>query len=478
MLMNSIWKPKSPVKTAELSSDISCQTAVIGGGMAGFCTAFLLERAGADVTVFEQGEILNGATLGTTAKITPQHGAIYSRLEKKLGAQTALGYFEANSRAVESFADIIEQNKIRCGFTRRRSGVYTGGLTEKITAEYEACRRIGINAKIAQADDLPFSATAVYIDNCAQFNPIAFGTAIAQRLKIYSRTKILRIDGTTLYTEKGNKITAENIVIATHFPIVDIPGFFFARLHQSRSCVIALKNVKAPETMYIEDSLKPHSFREYNGMLLVGGEGYRTGENAEGGCYKRLLNYALALYPNAQEVCRWSAQDCITPDGIPFIGRVTANNPNLYVATGFNKWGMSSSMVSAMIITDLIMKGESEYADIFTPARLNLSASAGSIANDMAHAVKGLTLHAFESPRGIAEAMEKGHGGIVELEGKKLGVYKADNGELYTVSPFCTHMGCQLEWNPDEKSWDCPCHGSRFDYKGNVLSNPAKKDLE
>lgn len=211
---------------------------------------------------------------------------------------------------------------------------------------------------------------------------------------------------------------------------------------------------------------------------MIGGGGHRTGKNTAGNSYEYLSSRAEALWPECKETARWSAQDCMTLDGIPYIGKYSKSQPDWYVATGFGKWGMTSSMVSAMILTDLICGRQNQYADVFTPRRFHLQSSVGTLIKEGGYAVSGLMKQLAAIPKEKLEDLRPGHGGIVEHDGNKYGVYREETGKLFAISTRCPHLGCQLAWNPDEKSWDCPCHGSRFDYRGKRLDGPAQNDLE
>ena len=259
---------------------------------------------------------------------------------------------------------------------------------------------------------------------------------------------------------------------------MNAPGYYFMKMHQERSYVIAIEDAEDVEGMYIDEEKGGYSFRNYNGLLLLGGVSHRTGENEEGGNYEQLRKVAKDFYPNGKEKYHWSAQDCMTLDGIPYIGRYSNSTDNIYVATGFNKWGMTSSMVAAMIISDLILEKENNFSDIFSPHRFDLSLSINNIANDLIETSKNFIAEKIYIPKSKIDEIEKGHGGIVEYNNEKVGVYKDNEGKVFIVSTKCTHLGCQLQWNADELTWDCPCHGSRFDYKGRVIDTPAIKSLK
>ncbi len=310
----------------------------------------------------------------------------------------------------------------------------------------------------------------------AQFHPLKFLKAISEPLTIFEHTPVETVEGTALVTERG-RIRAEKVVFATHYPFVNFPGLYFVRMHQERSYVLALENAAKVDGMYIGGEMGGYSFRNYGNLLLFGGEGHRTGENSGGGRYDALRKMAGVLFPAGREVACWSAQDCITPDSVPYIGPYAPGRPDWYVATGFQKWGMTSSMAAAMILRDAICGRENPWAEVFDPGRFGGETFLG-VAGESGQAVKGLARNYFKIPRETAKELPAGHGGVVFLNGEKVGVYKEPDGTIHAVDVRCPHLGCQLEWNPDEKSWDCPCHGSRFDYKGNWLCGPAQENQE
>ena len=297
----------------------------------------------------------------------------------------------------------------------------------------------------------------------------SFGTAIIAR--------VLEAEGDRLHTA-GGTVRAERIIFACHFPFVNAPGYYFLRMHQERSYVLALSGAPRVPGMYYSVDPGGLSLRPAEGLLLVGGGGHRTGENRQGGIYEALARSAGLLFPGSRETARWSAQDCMTLDGVPYIGPFSSAAPGWYVATGFGKWGMTSSMVSALLLRDQILGRENPWAELFSPQRFTPAASAASLLDNGLHAARDLGRLPLAPARGPAQALPAGHGGIVEAEGRKIGAWKTPEGALYAVDPRCSHMGCQLEWNPDEKSWDCPCHGSRFDCRGRLLNGPAQKNIE
>ncbi|EOU1465112.1 FAD-dependent oxidoreductase [Clostridium perfringens] len=476
--MKSVWSESCKFRKREaLNKDIKTDVLVIGAGIAGILTAYMLKQKGRDVVLIDAAEIASGNTKNTTAKITSQHDLIYSKLIAEFGEEKARQYAKANELAIKKYKEIIEDKRIECDFEEKPAYVYSLNEIDVLKEEVEAAKNLGIDAEFVDEANLPFKINgAVKFNNQAQFNPLKFLKGISNELIIYENTRALEIKENLVVTSGGN-ITANNIVVATHYPIMNAPGYYFMKMHQERSYVLALENTSEIDGMYIDLNKEGYSFRTYNNLLLLGGISHRTGENEEGGSYDELRKVAKRLYPKAKEKYYWSAQDCMTIDGIPYIGRYSSETSNIYVATGFNKWGMTSSMVSAMIISDMILEKENDFSEIFSPRRFDLSLSINNIANDLIETAKNFIAQKVYIPSSEIEHIKNGHGGIIEYNGEKVGIYKNKEGKEFFVSTKCTHLGCQLSWNADELTWDCPCHGSRFDYKGRLIGSPATKDL-
>ena len=476
--MKSLWSESCKFRKREaLNKDIKTDVLVIGAGIAGILTAYMLKQRGREVVVIDAAEIASGNTKNTTAKITSQHDLIYSKLITEFGEEKARQYAKANELAIKKYKEIIEYKRIECDFEEKPAYVYSLNEVDVLKEEAEAAKKLGIDAEFVQEANLPFKINgAIKFNNQAQFNQLKFLKDISNELVIYENTRALEIKENLVVTSGGN-ITAKNIVVATPYPIMNAPGYYFMKMHQERSYVLALENKSEVDGMYIDLNKEGYSFRTYNNLLLLGGISHRTGENEEGGSYDELRKVAKRLYPKAKEKYHWSAQDCMTIDGIPYIGRYSSETPNIYVATGFNKWGMTSSMVSAMIISDMILEKENDFSEIFSPRRFDLSLSINNIANDLIETAKNFIAQKVYIPSSEIEHIKNGHGGIIEYNGEKVGVYKNKEGKEFFVSTKCTHLGCQLSWNADELTWDCPCHGSRFDYKGRLIGSPATKDL-
>lgn len=430
--MNGIWNQRAnkisfPVSQGDASTDVL----IIGGGMAGILCAYHLQNSGVDCMVAEAGEILGGVTQNTTAKITFQHGLIYDKLIKTYGTEYAKMYFEANREAAESYRSLCECT--RCDYTVRDSLVYCLNGTERLEKELTAYEKLGIKASFTKNTELPFDVSgALKIHGQASFNPLAFAYTLAEKLNIREHTRVIEIFPDHVKTNRG-KIRAEKIISATHFPFINKHGLYFLKLYQHRSYVIALKNAPVIDGMYIDGQENGLSFRNYGNLLLLGGGGHRTGK--QGGGWKELAEFALKYFPCSRMVSRWATQDCMTLDGIPYIGQYSPNTPNMYVATGFNKWGMTSAMAAAKILTDIITGRENPYAAVFSPDRSVFHLQ--------------LAKNAFSSVLGL----------------------------LTPTAPRCPHLGCALKYNKQEHSWDCSCHGSRFSEEGKLLNSPAQNDL-
>ena len=477
--MESIWNKECQFSKRErLNQDIQTDVVIIGAGMAGLLIATLLQQKGVEVIVLEGNNIASGQTGNTTAKITSLHDLIYDKLINKFGKEKAYQYAMANQQALQMYDKIIEEQSISCHYEKLPAYIYSLLNPSKIEKEVDAAKSLGIDAEFTTETTLPFTVKgAVKFNGQAQFNPLEFLQVIIKPLKIYEQTMVKEIVDQTIITENG-RVKAKTIVVATHYPFLNTPGYYFLRMHQERSYVLSLKNTPNLAGMYKDESQCGYSFRNYKDMLILGGGSHRTGENTSGGRYERLRKAAYEYYPGSIEKGHWSAQDCMPLDDIPYIGLYSASTPNLYVATGFKKWGMTSSMVSAMLLSDMIIGNKNPYEEVFSPQRFQVNASIKNFLNEGKHAATGIFLNKFKIPSTHYDQVKNGHGAIIEYDGHKIGVYKNIAGKVFVVTTKCTHLGCQLEWNPDELSWDCPCHGSRFDYTGTLLDNPAMEELE
>lgn len=465
-----------------LQEEISTEVAVIGAGLAGVLTAYLLQQRGVKVILLECHEAGSGITKNTTAKITSQHGLIYRKLMMYKGEERAWEYATANQKAIEKFEEIINQLEISCDYSILPNYVYTLDNELLIKQEVEAAKKIGLPAAFTKETTLPFPVkAAVRFDHQAQFHPLKFLDAVAKTLTIYEHTRVTEIKtGGHIITDKGS-VRAKSIVIATHYPFINVPGYYFFKMHQERQYVVALEgediDKKAQlDGMYLDADPEGLSFRKYKDYLIFGSGNHRTGQYNPPDAYVRIEDAAKKWYPNAQIKYTWSNQDCMTPDSIPYIGKYSVNTSNIYVATGFNKWGMTSSMVSAMIISDMITGRKNEYDKVFNPRRLMLSGSRKFL-KDAAIITINLLKEHMKIPHDKLKDIGVGKAGVINDDGERVGVYRETEDKYYFVTTKCPHLGCSLEWNQNELTWDCPCHGSRFDYKGNLITNPAVRDV-
>jgi glycine/D-amino acid oxidase-like deaminating enzyme/nitrite reductase/ring-hydroxylating ferredoxin subunit len=476
--MTSVWHQSASIDPfPALKGDIETEVAVIGGGLAGINIAYALQKRGIDVVVLESNRVGSGQTGNTTAKITSQHGLIYDKLVSTLGEDGAAQYARANEAAIDAYRRVIRDEGIDCDFVDQPAYLYSSENTDMLSREADAARLVGIDASLTTVEGLPFPvAQALRFDHQAMFHPLKYLYVLTSMLHVFENTTVLSVEGEKISAENGS-VRANHVVFATHYPFINTPGYYFLRMHQERSYVVALKNASMPEGMFIGIDEGGYSLRRYNDLLLFGGSGHKTGDNAQGGRYHALAEAAARFWPNSRVVTQWSAQDCHTLDGVPYIGAYAASAPNWYVATGFHKWGMTNSMVSAMILCDLIQGQHNPYAEAFSPQRFDPIASASEFIKLGATSAKGLLQTFIGIPHALVEDVGPCQADIVTHGEEKIGVYKDEEGRIYAVDVRCTHLGCQLAWNADELSWDCPCHGSRFDYHGRLLNNPALEDL-
>ena len=477
-VLNTLWSSTATIKSRDkLSKDIECDVLVIGGGIAGILTAYFLSQNNINVVLVEASSICSGQTKNTTAKITSQHGACYSEIAEKFSLDTALKYAKANERAIADFEELVAEHKIDCDFMRVPSYLYSLKETRDIEKEFLFAKKCNIDAMLTNQTELPFDVKlALKYENQAQFNPYPFISELSNYISIFENTRVLKVEDTIAYCDNA-KVKAKKIVFATHYPIVNFPGMYFARMHQSRSYVLAVKNALKMNGMYYSVDKGGLSFRSFRDLLLVSGESHRTGEVPNYDIYERLFERVEKYYPDAVVCCRSSAQDTMSPDNLPYAGVYSKSKPDWYVLTGFSKWGMTNSMLCAKLVSDLIFGNKNELEPVLSPSRFN-SSTVIPVMNEVCHAVKGLSKTAFYIPRDFVKDIERGDAKVVLYSGKRCGVYRSEKDELFAVSVRCPHLGCTLEFNKTEKTWECPCHGSRFSYKGELLASPSQSSLK
>lgn len=414
----------------ELQGDKKVDVCIIGGGMAGILTAYMLKKRGVDCLLLEKGRICRGTTGHTTGKITAGQGLIYSRLLARYGKETAFGFYFANNEAIQTLRGISED--FMCDFETKDNYIYSLCDRGKIEDEVSALESIGAPVFFKKNIELPFTISgAVGLPNQAQFNPLLFLGSIARDIEIYENSFVREVKENRVVTDKGS-VKANAIVIATHFPFINRKGLFFLKLYQHRSYVLTLENAPKLNGMYLDEAEGGLSFRDYREYLLLGGGGHRTGKG--GGCFSAVREAKERYYPDAREKYAFATQACISLDGMPYIGRYSLGSSDMYVATGFNKWGMCGSTVAARLLSDEITGVKNDISPIFSPSRTMLHSQ--------------LALNAAESVLGL----------------------------VYPTARRCSHLGCALHWNRAEHSWDCACHGSRYTLSGRLIDNPSQKD--
>lgn len=443
----------------------------------------------------------------------------YDYLINSLGNEQAKQYLEANQQAILNIENIIKEENIDCDFEKLNNYIFTqsNDEVEKIKREVEAVNLLGGNAEFVNKIDIPIKVNkmneikdeiiknenkninilkpvlaAIKFPNQAQFNSCKYMLGLTNAIEtkrgmIYENSKVIDVqkDGKQyiVKTEEGS-VSAKYVIIASHYPLVNFPGFYFMKMYQETSYLIAVETQSELfEGMYINSEEPSISLRTavYNGkrILLVGGMKHKTGAKISlEEAYKNLEKVARDLYPDSKVLYRWNTEDCITLDKIPYIGEFSNLMPNVFVGTGYKKWGMTSSNVAANIITDKILEKDNKYEEVFNSKRLKPIKNYEELTNMVKEVSYSLVINKLKKTDEYINDIKKDTGKIIEVDNKKVGIYRDKKGKVYAVKPYCTHLGCELSWNNLDKTWDCPCHGSRFNYEGKNIYDPAIKDLE
>ncbi len=476
-----------------LEKDVKVDVAIVGGGIVGITAAYLLKREKLTVAVIEADRIVQGATGHTTAKITSQHNLVYSKLIKHLGLEKAQQYADANESAISFIEKLITEKKIECDFSRQSAYVFTQSdkYIQQLQSEVEAAMSLGIKAEYLEQLPLPFKIKAAErFDNQAQFHPRKYLLALAKEIPgdgshIFEQSRAVDFhedNPCTVITGHGHKVIAKKVIIASHFPVYGSSGYYFARMYPEKSYALGVRiNDKFPGGMYISAEEPGRSLRftpfEDGELVIISGEHHKTGEGPNTNQhYQNLIEFAREIYGVTEILFRWSTQDYITLDDIPYVGKITSKSPNVYVAAGFRKWGMTNGTASAILLRDLIVKGESPWAPVYDPSRFEGDPMIKNLATTNINMAKHLIGDKLKSlPKDID--LKSGEAKIISHDGDKVGVFKDKQGKIHAVDITCTHMGCDLAWNAAELSWECPCHGSRFTYEGEIIEGPALKSL-
>lgn len=494
-LPKSYWLASTP-KTycPTLDKDINVDIAIVGGGMAGILSGYQLQKQGYNIAILEAGNIIESTTGHTTAKVTSQHGLIYDKIKTTMGDEFARQYAEANETSIKEIKRIADENNIDCDYSPQSSYIYTQDMkyTKQIEDEVKTAKSLGIKAKLIDEIQVPIQINSgMVFKNQAQFHPRKFLLGIAESImskgvNIYENTRATQLneeDGKYIInTWQGKKVTANKVIIASHYPFYNKKGLYFSRIYVQRSYVLAVRTKERfPAGMYINAEEPTRSLRSHptkdGQLVLVVGENHKTGQSKDTNMhYKALYDFAKEIFTVEDVPYRWSTEDCMTLDGVPYVGQFTPETPNLYIATGFGKWGMTNSMASSMILRDLIVDGKSPWQDVYNPSRKTIAASIKNFAVENVN-VGGQLISGKLSKPSKDINLKRGQGKVVEVDGERVGAFRDDNGQLHLVNTTCTHAGCELNWNSAERSWDCPCHASRFTYKGQILKGPATKPL-
>ncbi|WP_209124696.1 FAD-dependent oxidoreductase [Alkalihalobacillus sp. BA299] len=478
-----------------LTKNILVDVGIVGAGITGITTAYLLSQAGVKVALIDAGVILNGTTGHTTAKVTAQHGVIYDELIQHFGEEKAKQYYQANDQARVFIKDMVSSLNINCDFIEQDAYIYTNSEQElnKLEKEAKAYEKLGIPGSIVETMPLQIPMKrAVIMDKQAQFHPIKYLLPLVEEIKragglIFENTTAVNVeeeDQPKIITKNGHHVTCKYVVSCSHFPFYDGMGFYFARMHSERSYVVAVKtDQQFPGGMYLSSESPTRSIRSTpfgdDQLLLLGGDGHKTGQGINTmKHYEALVQFGKEVLGLTDIQYRWSAQDLYSLDKVPYVGPITSSKENILVATGYRKWGMTNSTAAAMMLKDLIIEGKHQYQDVFTPSRFKADPSIKEMVAQNVNVAVELVKGKLETLHKYPEDVQVGEGVHVKVDGKKAGAYRDEDGVLHCVDTTCTHMGCEVEWNEGDRSWDCPCHGSRFSIDGDVIEGPADQPLK
>jgi glycine/D-amino acid oxidase-like deaminating enzyme/nitrite reductase/ring-hydroxylating ferredoxin subunit len=481
--------PAGPTHPA-LDHDLDVDVCIVGAGITGLSAALALSESGLTSAVLEMDRIGAGVTGYTTAKVTALHGQIYDELRSGHGAEGARVYAEANAAAIELMEKWARELNIDCDWARRTAFTYTEdeSMVASLEKEVAAAREAGLDASLVTETDLPYPvAAAIRLDDQAEFHPRKYLLGLAEALtgrgvQIFEKTIATGVsegsDGCTVSVE-GGKVTCRHVIVASHYPFLD-RALFFARLSAMRSYAIGVHvDGPLPQGMSISIDSPTRSIRSHGDLLIVGGESHKTGEDKDTERrYEALESWARERFSVTEVKYHWSAHDNIPADGMPYIGSYTPHSKRLWTGTGFRKWGMTNGTAAGVLLADLVQGRENPWSDVFNPNRVKPIASAKRLVKEN---VK-VAMHFFGDRlnRGDFMSLDElapGQGGLVNVDGEKVGAYRREDGAVDAVKPICTHVGCHLTWNTAETTWDCPCHGSRFRTTGEVIQGPATKPL-
>lgn len=491
----TLWMKQTDLPEFEsLQEDIKVDVGIVGAGITGVTLAYLLSKEGLSVALLDADRILQGTTGHTTAKITAQHDLIYDELIQHFGVEQARTYYRANQEALEFIERIVREHKIDCQFSAEDAYIY--GISEenkrKIELEAKAYETLNIPGKGLDTIPLDLSIKkAIVMQKQAQFNPLSYLDYLVKEMEnkdvhIYEHTVATDVEEGTnprIVTKNGAKVTCGSIVSTSHFPFYDGKGFFFSRMYAERSYIVAAKTNQTLDGMFLsaddpKRSLRTTTFKDQS-YVLIGGESHKTGQGKPSKQhFDALLDFGRRHFDLTGVLYQWGAQDLITLDKVPYIGHLTSHHSNLFVATGYRKWGMTTGTAAALLLKDMIQEKNNPYEDLFTPTRFYADPSIKHFVTQNANVAAQFLSGKLNLQARSVEDLRPGEGATVIHKAQKAGAYKDEDGHTHVVDTTCTHLGCEVEWNQEERSWDCPCHGSRFSYDGTVLEGPADQPLK
>ncbi|WP_158736305.1 FAD-dependent oxidoreductase [Alteribacillus sp. YIM 98480] len=479
-----------------LHDDIKADVIIVGGGITGITAAYRLVKEGVKVALIEADNVLNGTTGHTTAKITAQHGLIYDEIIQHMGQSKARMYYEANTEALQFIEQTVKEQKIDCNFKKQDAYLYatTKQYAQKLEKEWEAYQKLAIDGSMEES--IPFSIrvnNALSMPNQAQFHPLKY---LAHLLKvitdagslIFEQTTAVNVEAdsqeATVLTRNGHRITGSHILACSHFPFYEGMGFYSTRMYADRSYILGVKTKEAyPGGMYLNVDQPTRSLRSasINGeeIVLIGGESHKTGQGKDTlEHYEALEAFGNEIFNLENIIYRWSTQDLTTLDKIPYIGAITSTQHRVLIATGYRKWGMTNGTAAARLLTDIVLKKENPYTSLYSPSRFYADPSLKKFFMENVDVAKHLVKGKLDIPYKNTDDLAVDQGAVVTIDGKRKGAYKDKEGQIHIVDTTCTHVGCEVEWNHGDRTWDCPCHGSRFSYTGEVIEGPAEKPLQ
>jgi glycine/D-amino acid oxidase-like deaminating enzyme/nitrite reductase/ring-hydroxylating ferredoxin subunit len=493
----SLWMATAPHTTyPALDAPLTVDVCVLGGGITGLTAALLLKQAGRRVAVVEADRVGTGVTGYTTGKVTALHGLVYDRLRSSFGADGARRYAQANRAGLELVARWVRERAIDCDFRRRAALTYTedAGELQTLEREVEAARDAGLEAELVADVDLPWSPPgAVRLADQAEMNARRYVLALAGAVPgdgshVFERTRATGVEDAEpcrVRTDRGIDVEAGEVVVATHYPTFD-RGLFFARLSPERSYAIAVRaRGPLPRDMYLSTESPSHSVRtagDADGaeLLVLGGESHKTGQGGDTEeRYERLEAWARERFDVEEVRYRWSTQDCMPADGVPYVGRYSPVSRHLWVASGYRKWGLTNGTAAALMLADAILEQPNPWLELFDANRFKPLAAAPTLVKENVNVGAHFFGDRLAAPDARSlEELGPGEGGIVRVDGDRVAAYRDEDGTVHALSPTCTHLYCHVKFNAAERSWDCPCHGSRFAPDGTVIQGPAVHDLE